>query len=122
MRGGILQRPLAVAGQQFRNDEIGAAAQRLQQFAPVLIAGTQQRPAVQVEQIEGPELDLGAAAAVLHRVEAGHTGGVQNDGLAVEDHVMVGQIRGQGGELRIFGGDVATAAGSQPQRALVGLE
>ena len=42
--------------------------------------------------------------------------------LAVEDHVMVGEIGGQRLELGVFVGDVAAAARTQFERAVIGVD
>ena len=80
-----------VAGKQLRNGEIACTGQGFQQLSPVLVLGPQQRTAVQVEQVECPVLDAGGAVAVLHLVEAGHTGLVESDDLAIENRMMVGE-------------------------------
>ena len=54
-------------------------------------------------------LDAGGARPVLHLAETGHAGFVERHRLAVEDHVMVGEIGGERLELRIFVGDIAAA-------------
>ena len=61
-------------------------------LSPVAITGPQQRPAVQVQQVERPELDPGGARPVLHLGESGHAGRVEGDDLAVEHGVMVSEI------------------------------
>ena len=105
----MLERLGPVARQCGRHDHCAAVPQRLEQSSAVGVLGPQQRSAVQMQDVECPELDAGRPRPVLHLAEAGHTLGVQRHGLAVEDHVMVGEIGGQRLELRILVGDVATA-------------
>ena len=84
--------------------------QRFEHAAPVGVLRAQQRSAVELQDVEGPELDAGGARAVLHLAEVRHAGLVECDDFAVEDHVMVGEIGGERLELGIFVGDVAAAA------------
>ncbi len=62
-----------------------------------------------MQDVERPELDAGGARTVLHLAEAGHARLVERHRLAVEDHVMVGEVGGERLELRIFVGDVTAA-------------
>ena len=62
-----------------------------------------------MQDVERPELDAGRARTVLHLAETRHTRRVERHRLAVEDHVMVGEIGGERLELRIFVGDIAAA-------------
>ena len=52
----------------------------------------------------------------------GTPGLVERHRLAVEDHVMVGEIGCQRLELRILAGDVAAAPRPQAQLAVVGVD
>ena len=105
----MLERLGAVAMQCGRHDHSPAVPQRFQQSPAVGVFGAQQGSAVQVQDVERPELDASRARTVLHLAEAGHARRVERHRLAVEDHVMVGEVGGERFELRIFAGDVAAA-------------
>src|SRR6478609_627193 len=105
----MFERLRPVARQRGRHDDSPSISQRLQQPPAVGVLGPQQRSTVQMQDVERPELDAGRSRTVLHLAEAGHTGRIERDRLAVEDHVVVGEIGGQRLELRILGGDIATA-------------
>ena len=88
----VFERFGAVTGQQLGDGQNGPTGQSFQQLSSILILGSQQRAAVQIEQIERPVLDAGRTATVLHFVEGGYTGLVESDDLAIEHRVMVCEI------------------------------
>ena len=95
MLARVLERIDAVAGEQIGDDEVGAVGERLENLAAITGLGAQQRSAVQLQHVEGPELDAGRPCPVLHLAEARAPPFVERHHFAVEHHVMVGQIGGQ---------------------------
>ena len=112
----------AVAVEQSGDDKTGAGGKGLEQTPTIAVPDSQQRVAIEGQDVKCPELDSGGARPVLHLTEVRHAVLVERDDFAVENDIVVGQRSRQRQQLRVFRGHVPTVAGVQSQSVIVDLD